>query len=394
MRTVRVVAAARIVGCAFVLTLGVASCRLNTPAQTDSRPMSLPYQRQSALMLIVDPASPGALVRIRNLLASTARPGEHLVLLSMASGALLASASTPVAAAVRVPDNPAPIPHDATAFQRARYRRALADHKATVARVRTAMYRSEEQLLDAWAASIVARIVRANAPQPVTRDGGIVVAFNAAVAGLSSLQQAGVSLGARKVIAILGLHGASFATALGIRAGLRGTTVVVAAFPDSGDDEAAWQASLLQAGASRGVILTPATDDQLPAVVNESLDGAVTVPLTDALFAPSSYKLSKTAVRALDYVLRLLTYRYPQATATIDGYTDNLAIPGGNLKLSRERAEAVQAWLIAHGIAPSRLQANGYGDTDPVAPNQTHGQPLNRRVLIVIDPVVQAPDQT
>src|ERR1035441_9621650 len=81
---------------------------------------------------------------------------------------------------------------------------------------------------------------------------------------------------------------------------------------------------------------------------------------------------------------------YPQSTASINGYTDNLPVPGGNLQLSQRRAQAVEAWLVAHGVAASRLQAIGYGDANPFAPNTPSGQPLNRRVVVIIDPTVPA----
>ena len=87
-------------------------------------------------------------------------------------------------------------------------------------------------------------------------------------------------------------------------------------------------------------------------------------------------------------LLHLLAVRYPHATATVNGYTDSLPVPGGNLRLSRLRAQEVEQWLVAHGIAAGRLQAFGYGDTDPVAPNTSAGQPLNRRVVVVIDPAI------
>jgi outer membrane protein OmpA-like peptidoglycan-associated protein len=45
-------------------------------------------------------------------------------------------------------------------------------------------------------------------------------------------------------------------------------------------------------------------------------------------------------------------------------------------------------WLTAQHVAAGRLQAFGYGDTDPAAPNTPAGQPLNRRVVVVIDPAV------
>jgi len=68
---------------------------------------------------------------------------------------------------------------------------------------------------------------------------------------------------------------------------------------------------------------------------------------------------------------------------------DGLA-PGGNLLLSQRRAEAVEKWLTAHGVAAGRLQAFGYGDTDPIAPDKPQGQPLNRRVVVVLDPAVSS----
>jgi len=55
--------------------------------------------------------------------------------------------------------------------------------------------------------------------------------------------------------------------------------------------------------------------------------------------------------------------------------------------LSQRRAQSVKNWLVAHDVPASRLQTVGYGDTDPVAANTATGQPLNRRVIVIIDPV-------
>jgi outer membrane protein OmpA-like peptidoglycan-associated protein len=152
---------------------------------------------------------------------------------------------------------------------------------------------------------------------------------------------------------------------------------------------AAWQASLVQGGAARAVILTPATDDQLVPVVEQGLDGAVTDTLTSVLFGLGRYQLQAAAPQ-LRQLQHLLTVEYSHATASINGYTDSLPAPGGNLLLSQRRALAVQDWLVAHGVTVGRLQAFGYGDTDPVAPNTPNGQLLNRRVVVVIDPAVSA----
>ena len=138
------------------------------------------------------------------------------------------------------------------------------------------------------------------------------------------------------------------------------------------------------------VLITSATEDQLVPVVQEGLDGAVTDTLTSVLFALGQHKLQAAARPQMLQLLYLLIVKYPRATVTINGYTDNLPVPGGNLRLSQLRAQEVEAWLIAHGVAAGRLQAFGYGDTDPVAPNTSHGQPLNRRVVVVIDPATVA----
>jgi outer membrane protein OmpA-like peptidoglycan-associated protein len=393
MSTVRIASAVRVLVCTAVLALGVASCRLGPSSQEGLHNPTIPpsQARPSALVLIVDPASSGAPTRVRNVLLATTRPDEHLVLLDMASGALLESVTSPRAPAIRVPGPPAPLPHDATAFQVASHRRALADYEATVGRGQANLLRREEQLLVAWSATAAATVARAGALQPVSREADMTAALSAAMADFSSLQQAGIVLGARKVVAILSPDGAAPVLTLRQRAGLRGTTVVVAGFPGGSNDEAGWQASLLQAGASRAVILTPATSGQLPAVVTEGLDGAVAIPLTHVRFARASHQLLKSSIPALGHLLQLLTGKYRQAAVTIDGYTDNLPIPGGNLRLSHERAVAVRAWLTSRGITASRLQANGYGDTDPVAANHPGGQPRNRRVIVVIDPAVQSP---
>ena len=137
-------------------------------------------------------------------------------------------------------------------------------------------------------------------------------------------------------------------------------------------------------------MLTPATDGQLATVVQQGLDGAVTDTLSSVLFGSGQYKLEAAALPQLKRLLYLLAIRYPDATASIDGYTDSLPVRGGNLQLSSLRAMGVQEWLTAHGVAAGRLQAFGYGDTDPVALNTPDGQPLNRRVVVVIDPAVPA----
>ena len=68
----------------------------------------------------------------------------------------------------------------------------------------------------------------------------------------------------------------------------------------------------------------------------------------------------------------------------IQGHTDNVGKPEANKKLSEDRANAVKKALVDRGIAADRMSAVGYGDTKPVADNNTEeGRAKNRRVELV-----------
>ena len=65
----------------------------------------------------------------------------------------------------------------------------------------------------------------------------------------------------------------------------------------------------------------------------------------------------------------------------LGGHTDNTGSVEFNLKLSQDRADSVREYLIGKGIEPDRVASKGYGETVPVAKNDTpEGQQLNRRV--------------
>lgn len=69
----------------------------------------------------------------------------------------------------------------------------------------------------------------------------------------------------------------------------------------------------------------------------------------------------------------------------IQGHTDNRGDLEVNMVLSQRRAEAVERWLVQHGVAPARLMAKGYGATRPLAPNITaYNRARNRRVQFKI----------
>jgi len=76
---------------------------------------------------------------------------------------------------------------------------------------------------------------------------------------------------------------------------------------------------------------------------------------------------------------------YPTLEMKIAGHTDSKADDAYNLKLSQERADSAKGELVAHGVAPARLAAEGYGEQFPIAGNDTEeGRARNRRTDIVV----------
>jgi OOP family OmpA-OmpF porin len=68
-------------------------------------------------------------------------------------------------------------------------------------------------------------------------------------------------------------------------------------------------------------------------------------------------------------------------SAEVGGHTDNVGQPDYNQRLSGERAGSVKEWLVAHGVAESRITTRGYGDSKPLVPNDTDtNRAKNRRV--------------
>jgi outer membrane protein OmpA-like peptidoglycan-associated protein len=371
-----------------VLVLGISGGASLPGHPQGLRTLPVPATRASVLVIITNPASPAAMRATGALVIASARPREQVIILSSPDGAVLASSRAPGSPGIQVPVPPAPLPPRPTSFQEARRRQALQQYQGTVQHARAALRAEQQQELAAWAKSMMAKA----ASRPIPPGAQIIGAssdLGVAVSDISSLRQAGMGA-LNSVIVIEGVSGAMARSAPAPLTGLQASAVVVDGFPGTAGQEAAWQASLVQDGAARAVILTPATDSQLIPVVEQGLDGAVTDTLTSVLFGPGRYQLPAAALSHLRRLLRLLTVEYPDATASIDGYADSLPALGGNLLLSQRRAQAVAEWLIAHGVAAGRLQAFGYGDSDSVAPDSASGQPLNRRVVVVINPAASA----
>lgn len=108
------------------------------------------------------------------------------------------------------------------------------------------------------------------------------------------------------------------------------------------------------------------------------------VVLKHVNFASNSAILEPESYVELDKTYRFL-HQNPEVKILIGGHTDNSGTPETNLTLSDNRAKAVRAYLISKGIDPERMEAEGYGQTKPVAPNDTpENMRLNRRVEFTI----------
>jgi OOP family OmpA-OmpF porin len=93
--------------------------------------------------------------------------------------------------------------------------------------------------------------------------------------------------------------------------------------------------------------------------------------------------ISSKSYPPLDRVAELLVKK--NFSLKISGHTDNIGSESSNLKLSKDRAESLKAYLVSKGANPSRIEATGYGETQPIASNKTGaGRQKNRRVELTL----------
>lgn len=108
--------------------------------------------------------------------------------------------------------------------------------------------------------------------------------------------------------------------------------------------------------------------------------------LRGVTFKTNSAVITPTSKLVLDSAVAYLKAR-PNSSAEVRGHTDSVGNDEANMRLSKARAEAVRDYLIAGGIDAGRLTANGYGETEHIAPNDTPaGREQNRRVTLRIAP--------
>ena len=97
-------------------------------------------------------------------------------------------------------------------------------------------------------------------------------------------------------------------------------------------------------------------------------------------FKTGSAELDSASDALLDSVADIAN-RCPSVKVAVSGHTDSTGSASANQALSEARAKSVVTYLVAHGVAQSRITATGYGGTKPVASNATEeGRARNRRI--------------
>lgn len=101
-------------------------------------------------------------------------------------------------------------------------------------------------------------------------------------------------------------------------------------------------------------------------------------------FETGSSKIKSKSLPVLNQLVQVMKNN-PKAKLTIDGHTDNTGDHDLNVKLSKERAASVKAYLVSKGISADRMTSNGYGPDKPMDTNDTPaGRANNRRVEFTV----------
>jgi len=105
---------------------------------------------------------------------------------------------------------------------------------------------------------------------------------------------------------------------------------------------------------------------------------------SDAYFEFDDYRIGEASYPILDQVVEIMN-RYPAIRLEMAAHTDNMGSFEYNMNLSQRRAQSMVDYLESQGIDGSRLIGKGYGESRPIATNNTEeGRMINRRVEFII----------
>lgn len=113
-------------------------------------------------------------------------------------------------------------------------------------------------------------------------------------------------------------------------------------------------------------------------------ESGLVVNASSVIFDPGRVSLNVDARERLAKIAGIIL-AYPNLKVRIEGYTDNHGDDAYNLAISQERAQAVEAYLVSHGLSPKMITAKGLGGMKPIASNENEvGRQRNRRVEIIV----------
>jgi outer membrane protein OmpA-like peptidoglycan-associated protein len=120
--------------------------------------------------------------------------------------------------------------------------------------------------------------------------------------------------------------------------------------------------------------------------VRQERDRLIATMSNSLLFDVNSAVIKPGGIDGLTKVADVLN-RYPETTITVKGHTDSTGSEVYNQDLSEKRARSVADFLVGRGVDPVRVTSIGYGESLPIAGNDTEaGRLQNRRVEIEIIP--------
>ncbi len=239
------------------------------------------------------------------------------------------------------------------------------------------------------------RIVLTGSVLTESQRDALVAAAAAAVGATNVEDQLTVSgldeavPGADARIADLAIMFPTLATLTSGQAVLTDSTLTVTGEARDQDSAEALRAAVAAVGSVSGSadlsVSAPSVETEVSGLQAE-LDGLAAEIRETVVFAPSSAELSGPAQVTLDKVVDAMN-RYRLPVMTIAGHTDGAGPAAENQTLSEARAASVLQYLVSKGVEASRLRSVGFGETQPVAPNESlEGRAANRRVQLTAQP--------
>lgn len=114
-------------------------------------------------------------------------------------------------------------------------------------------------------------------------------------------------------------------------------------------------------------------------------DRGVVINLPDVLFEFDSARLTSEAVRTAQDIAKALK-NISNRTISVEGHTDSIGTMAYNQRLSEHRARSVADELVFSGVSRSRVRVRGFGESQPIASNESEsGRSRNRRVEVIVE---------